>query len=313
MSVTDSPQQLGEPPQLRSSRAVAWARRRASIAGFARQYARQRSGMVGLAILVIVTGATLLAPFYTHEEELSAAHAPGGVMQAPSGEFWLGTDKVGRSILVEIIWGARISLQVGVVAAMLAVGLGTLIGIVAGHFGGWISWLLMRLTDWFIVIPEIVLATVVVATRDRPSRMAIIVAIALTSWARTARLVRSQTMSIEGRPYLERSRALGAGHWHLMTRHVLPNLMPLILASATLQVSSAILAEAALAFLGLGDPSQVSWGIILQRAMDDSAISAGAWWYILPPGLAILLVVLAFTLCGRAVEVVLNPRLRGDS
>jgi len=295
-------------PTLRSARAVTRARRRAALAGAVRRYRGQRQGVVGLAVLVVVAAATLLAPFYTDEAELRPINATGGRLDPPNGEFWLGTDEVGRSILLQIIWGARISLQVGILAAVLAVSLGTLVGLLAAHFGGWISWLLMRLTDWFIVLPGLVLAIALVGALG-PSRTTIIAAIALTSWAGTARLVRSQTMSIEGRAYLERAKALGAGHWHQMSRHVLPNLMPIVLASATLQVSSAILSEAALSFLGLGDPSQVSWGNILQRAFDAGAISSGAWWYLMPPGVAILLVVLAFTLCGRALETVLNPRM----
>lgn len=297
--------------ELGSARSIVWARRRAALTGFWRMYRRQRAGMVGLAILAVITLLTLLAPLYTDEEELNAANAPGGRMESPSTEFWFGTDQIGRPILTMVIWGARVSLQVGIVAALLAVTLGTLIGMAAAHYGGWASWVLMRLTDWFIVLPSLVLAIALVIALG-PSKTTIIVAIALTSWAGTARLVRAQTMAIEGRPYLERARALGAGNWHQMSRHVLPNLMPLILASATLQVSSAILAEASLSFLGLGDPSEFSWGTILERAFDAGAISAGAWWYMLPPGLAILLVVLAFTLCGRAMEVVLNPRLRGN-
>ncbi|NEE00011.1 ABC transporter permease [Phytoactinopolyspora halotolerans] len=297
--------------ELKSPRSIVWARRRASLADFWRLYRRQRAGMVGLAILVVITLLTVLAPWYTDESELNAANAPGGRMESPSTEFWFGTDQIGRPILTMVIWGARVSLQVGLVAAVLAVTLGTVIGMAAAHFGGWISWALMRLTDWFIVLPSLVLAIALVIALG-PSKLTIIIAIALTSWAGTARLVRAQTMAIEGRPYLERARALGAGNWHQMTRHVLPNLMPLVLASATLQVSSAILAEASLSFLGLGDPSAFSWGGILERAFDAGAISAGAWWYMLPPGLAILLVVLAFTLCGRAMEVVLNPRLRGN-
>ncbi|WP_165985181.1 ABC transporter permease [Streptomyces sp. YIM 98790] len=295
-----------------SARGIVWARRRAALAGFWRLYRRQRAGLAGLALLLGITAATLLAPLYTDRDHLRASAAPGGRMEPPGGEFWFGTDQVGRPVLTLVVWGARVSLQVGITAAVLAVVLGTLVGMLAAHFGGWVSWLLMRLTDWFIVLPSLVLAIALVIALG-PSKTTIIAAIALTSWAGTARLVRSQTMAIEGRPYLERARALGAGHWHQMTRHVLPHLMPLVLASATLQVSSAILAEASLSFLGLGDPSEFSWGTILERAFDAGAVSAGAWWYMLPPGLAILLVVLAFTLCGRAIEAVLNPRLRGST
>ncbi|WP_103502055.1 MULTISPECIES: ABC transporter permease [unclassified Streptomyces] len=304
------PSGTGGTPRLASARAIAWARRRKAFADFWRQYRKQPAGLVGLGVLAFIALATVLAPLYTDESELRAVNAPGERLESPSGTFWFGTDEVGRSILLQVIWGARVSLQIGIVAAVLAVGLGTLVGMMAAHYGGWTSWLLMRLTDWFIVLPSLVLAIALVVALGA-SRFTIIVAIALTSWAGTARLVRAQTMSIEGRPYLERARALGAGHWHQMSRHVLPNLMPLILASATLQVSSAILTEASLSFLGLGDPSTVSWGTILERAFHAGAISYGAWWYMLPPGFAILAVVLAFTLCGRAMETVLNPRLRG--
>src|SRR5690606_38117496 len=120
----------------------------------------------------------------------------------------------------------------------------------------------------------------------------VIIAIGITSWAGTARLIRAQTLAVEGRPYLERARALGAGHWHQMTRHVLPNVMPLVLASTTLEVASAVLAEAPLAFLGFGDSGQVSWGTMLSRANSSGAITYGAWWYLLPPGFAMLVVVL---------------------
>lgn len=293
-----------------SGRAVAWARRRAATATFWRQFRAQRAGLIGLALLAAITAVTLAAPLITDPDQLRAVTATGQRLQAPDGQFVLGADEVGRPILTQLIWGARASLLVGITGAALAVLLGAVVGLAAGHFGGATSWILMRITEWFIVLPSIVLAVALVVALG-PSMVTIVTAIALTAWAPTARLIRAQTLSVEGRAYLERARALGAGHWHQMTRHVLPNLMPLILASATLQVASAILTEATLSFLGLGDPSRVSWGMMLNRAFDAGAVSVGAWWYLLPPGLAILLVVLAFTLTGRALESVFNPRLRG--
>ena len=167
----------------------------------------------------------------------------------------------------------------------------------------------MRVTDWFLVLPVLVLATAL-ASVLHPGAGTVVVAIGATAWPTTARIVRAQTLSVESRPYIERSRALGGGHWHMMTRHVLPNVAPLMLAQATLTVSGAILAEATLAFLGLGDPAQVSWGTTLQLARQVGAVSADAWWILVPPGVAIVVVSLAFTLCGRALEAVLNPRLR---
>jgi len=167
---------------------------------------------------------------------------------------------------------------------------------------------MMRITDWFLVMPTLVLAIVLATVMSR-SLGTIVLAIGVTTWPTTARLVRAQTLAVESRPYIERAKALGGGHGHIMSRHVLPNVMPLILAQTTLIISSAILAEATLAFLGLGDPSVVSWGGLLQDAREAGAVSSGDWWYLVPPGIAIAVVALAFTLCGRAVESVLNPRL----
>jgi len=182
-------------------------------------------------------------------------------------------------------------------------------GIASGHFVGIVGNGLSRITEWFLVIPFIPFA-IVLATVLGHSFWVLIVVIGVTSWASTARLIRSQTLSIEGRPFIERARALGAGHWHQMTRHVLPNVMPLVFANTTLTVALSILAETTLSFLGLGDPFVVTWGSMLENAFQSGAIDNGAWWYLIPPGLAVVVVVLAFTLVGRALETILNPRLR---
>lgn len=289
---------------------IAWRRRGAALRRFWREYRRHRTGVVGLVILAATVLLALAAPLITDETGLDVTKATGGILDPPNSEFPLGTDEQGRSVLLLVLWGARISLVVGVTATLLAMGIGTLVGIAAGHFSGWLSAALMRVTDWFMVLPRLVLAIALAAVLG-PSLATIIIAIGVTSWAGTARIIRAQTLAVEARPYLERARALGAGHWHQMTRHVLPNVMPLVLASTTLEVASAILAEATLSFLGLGDPTRISWGTMLSRAYGSGAVTAGSWWYLLPPGVAILLVVLAFTLCGRALEAVLNPKLRG--
>lgn len=290
--------------------AIAWQRRRASVSRSWHEYRSHRAGVVGLIILAFTVAIALAAPLITDAEGLDVTKSTGGILDPPGNGFPLGTDEQGRSVLILLIWGARVSLLVGITATLLAMGIGTVIGIAAGHFSGWFSGVLMRITDWFMVLPRLVLA-IALASVLGPSIVTIIVAIGVTSWPGTARLIRAQTLAVEARPYLERARALGAGHWHQMTRHVLPNVMPLVLASTTLEVASAILAEATLSFLGLGDPTRVSWGTMLSRAYASGAVTAGSWWYLLPPGLAILLVVLSFTLCGRALEAVLNPRLRG--
>lgn len=289
-------------------RALARARKRRSMARFWREYRSHRSGLWGLAALVLIALVALFAPQLVGADSQSVTGAPGGALESPSGEFPLGTDQFGRSVLALLVWGTRVSLTVGLLAAFLCVAIGTVVGIVAGHFHGWYSTVLMRITDWFLVMPTLVLAIALATVMDR-SMWTVIIAIGVTTWPTTARLVRAQTLAVESRPYIERARALGGGHGHIMVRHVLPNVMPLVLAQTTLVISSAILTEATLAFLGLSDPTTTSWGGMFQDAREAGAVSAGDWWYLAPPGIAIALVALAFTLCGRAIESVLNPKL----
>ncbi|AZM59740.1 MULTISPECIES: ABC transporter permease [unclassified Streptomyces] len=287
---------------------LAWQRRRASAARFWRQYRTHRAGVLGLSTLALFVLLAVAAPLLVGSDVADVTGAPGSPLERPSAELPFGADRFGRDLLGLVIWGARVSLLVGLLAAVLSVAIGMVIGVTAGHFGGWYATVMMRITDWFLVMPTLVLAIALATVMSR-SLLTIVVAIGVTTWPTTARLVRAQTLAVETRPYIERARALGGGHWHIMSRHVLPNVMPLVLAQTTLIISSAILAEATLAFLGLGDPTVVSWGGLLQDAREAGAVSAGHWWYLVPPGIAIALVALAFTLCGRAVESVLNPRL----
>ncbi|THA71345.1 ABC transporter permease [Streptomyces sp. A0642] len=296
------------PEAAKSPGALARARKRRSMARFWREYRSHRGGLWGLAGLALIALIAVFAPALTGSDAQSVTEAPGGALESPSAEFPLGTDQFGRSVLALLIWGARVSLTVGLLAAFLCVAIGTVVGIVAGHFRGWYATVLMRVTDWFLVMPTLVLAIALATVMDR-SLWTVIIAIGVTTWPTTARLVRAQTLAVESRPYIERARALGGGHGHIMLRHVLPNVMPLVLAQTTLVISSAILTEATLAFLGLGDPTITSWGGMLQDAREAGAVSAGDWWYLAPPGIAIALVALAFTLCGRAIETVLNPKL----
>ncbi|MEU2373115.1 ABC transporter permease [Streptomyces pseudogriseolus] len=289
-------------------RSLARRRRGASAARFWRQYRTHRAGLFGLGTLLLCALSALAAPLLVGSDVDDVTDAPGVPLEDPSARFPFGTDRFGRNLLGLVIWGARVSLLVGLLAAVLSVAIGTLIGVTAGHFKGWYATVMMRITDWFLVMPTLVLAIALATVMPR-SLLTIVVAIGVTTWPTTARLVRAQTLAVETRPYIERARALGGGHWHIMSRHVLPNVMPLVLAQTTLIISSAILAEATLAFLGLGDPTVVSWGALLQDAREAGAVSSGHWWYLVPPGVAVAVVALAFTLCGRAVEQVLNPRL----
>ena len=279
-----------------------------ALRNFAAAYLRNRWGMVGLVVLVLYTAMALTAPWWITEDDLSAASATGPLLAPPQAGYPLGTDQPGRSVLLLLIYGARPSLAIGVIATVASVVIGAGIGLIAGHYQGVLGNALMRVTDWFIALPGLPLAiSLSVVLGQGP--VSITVAIAVTSWTGAARLVRAQTLAVEARPYIERARALGAGNTQIMVRHVLPNVLPLILVSSTLTVASAILSETTLTFLGLGDPTDISWGSMVNQAFTQGAISAGAWWYVLPPGLAIVVVVLGFTLVGRAVEAILNPRL----
>ena len=233
----------------------------------------------------------------------------GPRLAEPSLAYPMGTDDAGRSVLDLVIWGSRISLFVGLLAAIVSMAVGSAIGIVAGYKGGFWDRSLMTFTDWLLVIPIIPLLIVLSGVLGR-SIVVIIFVIGLSSWPWTARLVRSQTLSVKERPYIERARGLGARDRQLITRHVLPNVFPVIFANTILQVALMILLESTLAFLGLGDPQSVSWGSTLEKANAAGAPTLGAWWWIGFPGLCIVLVVLAFTMCGNALEEIVNPRLQ---
>jgi peptide/nickel transport system permease protein len=294
-------------PQILSARAVVRARKRAARARFLGEFRREKGGVAGVVIMVLFIALALLAPLLFSSDELKVTQATGGILQPPSPGYPLGTDETGRSVLALLVWGTRVSLLVGFAATVISMTIGTLVGIASGHYGTWSGAALERLTDWFLVIPFLPLA-IVLSTVLGASLINVIVVIGVTSWPGTARLVRAQTLSVEARPYLERARVLGGGHWHQMSRHVLPNVMPLVLANTTLTVAIAILSETTLSFLGLGDPFRVSWGSMLDDAFAAGAISSGAWWYTMPPGICVVIVVLAFTLVGRALENVLDPR-----
>ena len=282
------------------------------LQGFWKEYAGQTSGIVGLVLIVLCITAALAAPLLFPADSLSVARTDNPPNLPPSAEFLLGTDNRGIDVLAQLVWGARASLLVGFAATAISMVVGTIFGMAAGHFQGFTQAVLMRIIDFFLVIPSLVLAITLSAVIGS-GLTTIIIAIGVTGWASTARVVRSQTMQIETQAYIERARALGAGSPHILIRHVLPGVMPLVLANTTLTVALAVIAESTLSFLGLGDPSTVSWGSMLKGAMDAGAATAGYWWVVLSPGIAIVIAVLAFTLVGRAMETVFNPALRGGA
>ncbi len=293
-----------------TARQVTWRRRKAAAGRTWQEFRRHKPGVAGLCVLILFALVAVCAPLIVDSSGLSRISALGGVLAPPNSSYWLGTDEYGRSVLTLLIYGARISLLVGLLATVISMVLGTLIGIASGFVAGPIGGVLFRLTEWFLVIPFLPLA-LVLATLLGSSLLTVAFVIGVTSWPGTALLIRSQTLSIKERPYMERARALGAGGWHQMARHILPNVMPMVFANTTLTVAGAILAETTLSFLGFGDPTRVSWGTMLDSAFSNGALSLGAWWFLFPPGICVVLVVLSFTLVGQALEEIFNPRLRG--
>jgi peptide/nickel transport system permease protein len=292
-----------------STRQLTRQRRIASYRRTWRAFCAHRSGLLGLGILVFFVAVALAAPVLASSSGLDVTQANGPVLGGPSAAYPLGTDENGRSVLTLLIWGARISLFVGLSATLISMVIGTLLGLVSGYFGGWIGRITFRITEWFLVIPFLPLAIALASVLGR-GLLNIVIVIGVTSWPGTALLIRSQTLSIRERAYVERAEAIGGGRWHQMGRHVLPNVMPMVFANTTLTVAIAILSETTLSFLGLGDPTRTSWGTMLDGAYRTGAITTGCWWYVIPPGVCVVLVVLAFTLIGQALEEVLNPRLR---
>lgn len=262
-------------------------------------------GMVILATLIfIAVSAPIIAPYDPQRT--------GGfeeILMPPGASHWLGTDEIGRDLLSLVLHGTRISLLVGFSCAAMSIGIGTLVGLLAGYFGGWTDDVLMRLTDLFVVIPRLPLVLITVAVLG-PSLTNTILVIGALIWAGTARIIRVQTMSMKKRLFVERARSLGASHFHIIRRHILPNVMPLVFANTVLVIATAIYLESTVSFLGLGDPTHISWGMILHYAFVSVALSFGAYWYVVPPGLMIVLAVLAFTMCGYALDEILNPKLR---
>ena len=230
------------------------------------------------------------------------------IYNPPSATHWLGTDDAGQDVFSNFIFGARVSLIVGFFAAFISVVIGGVLGIVAGFYGGRVENILMRFTDIMLVIPDLPLMVVIVAL-TKPSLLNIIFVIGLLGWTTTARIVRSQTLAVKSRKFVLRARAIGAGNGHIIRHHILPLVMPILVVNAVLVVSLAILNESTLSFLGLGDPTALSWGQMLNYAFGRGAMSTGAWWALITPGFGIVWVVLGLTLFGHGLEQVLNPRL----
>jgi peptide/nickel transport system permease protein len=268
-------------------------------------------GRTGLVLFVLVVLMAVAGPLLFPFNATAVAKTPAGLLLPPSLHHWLGTDYLGRDAFREFLAGTHISLIVGLAATAISMALGSAIGIASGFYGRWADAVLMRITDFFLVLPQLPLVIALAAFFGQNLGIIILV-IGMTGWPTTARIVRSQTLSLRERQFVTRIRSLGASNLRILRVHILPNVMPLIFANTVLVIGGAILAEATLSFLGLGDPVQTSWGTMLHFAFESGAIGRGAWWYFIPPGVGIVVVVLAFTLTGHSIDQALNPRLRGS-
>jgi peptide/nickel transport system permease protein len=276
---------------------------------FWRTFKRQRMGLTGLAVLLAIVSIALLAPWLAPYDPTAAVRVSiTGIYAAPDASHLLGTDDAGKDVLSSLIYGARTSLSVGLFAALISLLIGGTIGIVAGFSGGRVDNLLMRFTDMLLVVPDLPLMIILVALLGR-SLWVIIVVLGVLGWTGTARVVRAQTLALKQRVFVRRTRALGAGPVYIMRRHIPPQVLPLLVVNGVLAAAGAVYNESVLGFLGLGDPTRLSWGQMLNFAFSRGAMSAGAWWVLLAPGLAIVWVVLGLTLLGNGLERVFNPRL----
>lgn len=306
-------------PAVPNLRAERWRLRIQSARSFGRRFIGRLDGVVGLVILLLFAVLAIAPQLFVGPLE-TATTATGSSLQAPSSVHVFGTDELGRDLLNLTIHGARISMAIGLLATVITIVVGSIIGIVAGFIGGWTDTVLMRLTDFFLVLPTFVLAIILAPVildvigveaelfGIRATLLVIIVVIGVTSWATTARIIRSQTLSIRERMFVDRARVIGGGSGHIMRRHILPNVVNLIVANTVLTFAGAVFTETTLSFIGLGDPFQPSWGQVLNAAQGSGAPGLGAWWYIAPPAACVVLVILAFTLVGNALDDILNPK-----
>jgi len=272
-------------------------------------------GKIGVALLCMFAFMALLS--YIPPKIDPMYHPMTGVdpeissSSGPSFKHWLGTDFMGRDILSQLLAGARVAFMVGISAAFMSIFLGTAIGMIAGYMGGIIDGLLMRFADMIMVLPTLLVVLILSSLFGQLNIWIIVLIIALFRWPGVSRVIRAQTLSLKQRPFIDAARVAGASHMGIIFRHIMPNVLPLSFLYMTFRVTSAIIIEAALAFLGFGDPGTVSWGMMLQWVWKTGHMFNAPYW-LLPPGLCISLITLSFYMIGRAMDEVLDPRLRRE-
>lgn len=271
---------------------------------FWKRFLRNRGALIGLLILVAVVLMAIFAPLLYPQDPWRMLQRPFLPPLSVDG-FWFGTDTLGRDIGAGLVYGAQVSLLVGVVSTVVALSIGVTLGAIAGYYGGLVDDALMRFTEFFQTIPNFALAIVLVAILQ-PSTESVIIAIGVVSWPPVARLVRGEFLSLRSREFVQAARVVGQKNSQIIFGQVLPNTLSPIIVMASLMVATAILLESALSFLGLGDPNTMSWGYMIGAAR---TVIRQAWWMSVFPGVAILLTVLALNLVGEGLNDALNPRL----
>ncbi|MFO7989586.1 MAG: ABC transporter permease [Thermodesulfobacteriota bacterium] len=271
-----------------------------------------KTGVIILGVFMVMAIASFFVPLIDPMYDPMTGIDPDiKLSTGPSLTHWLGTDNVGRDILAQLLEGAKVAFVVGLSAAFFSIVIGTLVGMIAGYAGGLLDASLMRLADIIMVLPSLVILLILASLFGQFNIWIIVFIIAIMRWPAVARVIRSQTLSLKHRPFIEASRVAGASHVRIIFRHIMPNVLPLAFLYMTFRVTAAILVEAALSFLGFGDPSQVSWGMMLQWVWKSGHMFQAPYWLI-PPGLCISLLTLAFYMLGRAMDEVLDPRLRKE-
>ncbi|KUO73643.1 MAG: peptide ABC transporter permease [Clostridia bacterium BRH_c25] len=258
-------------------------------------------GIVIILLILIALFASYISPYDPYHVDLDMQ------LQKPSAEHWLGTDEFGRDLLTRIMFGTRISLAIGLIPTILSLFIGTILGMVSGYYGKRTDFIIMRIADVVLAFPELLLAMVIMYTLGA-NILNIFIALSLVRWARVARVVRAQTMSIKEKEYVEASRAIGVKNWIIMFRHILPNCLSSLIVLFTLDIPNAILSEASLSFLGIGaQPPAASWGLMISRGKE---YLFSAPWVAISPGIAILLIVLAFNYLGDGLRDALDPYMK---
>lgn len=271
-----------------------------------------KTGVGILAVFMAMAIASFFLPLFGSMYDPMTGIDPAiKISTPPSLTHWLGTDNVGRDIFAQLLEGAKVAFIVGLSSAFFSIVLGTIIGMVSGYAGGWVDACLMRMADIIMVMPSLVILLILASLFGQFNIWLIVFIIAIMRWPAVSRVIRSQTLSLKQRPFIEASRVAGASSLRIIFRHIMPNVLPLAFLYMTFRVTAAILVEAALSFLGFGDPSQVSWGMMLQWVWKSGHMFQAPYWLI-PPGVSISLLTLAFYMLGRAMDEVLDPRLRKE-